>query len=127
MDYSLLLIFCLILLSSSCDTFSQIFLKKSINSLDVHVNGIKKAIQFIFKLILVPGIWVSFTFSTISLIIWLVVLARADLNFAFSLDSMHYIFIALASGLFLKEKVCYKRWIGTGLIVLGITLVSLTK
>ncbi len=127
MDYPLLLIICLILLSSSCDTFSQIFLKKSVNSLDIQVNGIKKAIDFVLRLILVPGTWISFTFSTISLILWLIVLSRVELNFAFPLDSMHYIFIAFASGLFLKEKVCYKRWLGTGLIVLGITLVSLTK
>jgi len=127
MNLSLILVIGLIFLSSSCDTFSQVFLKKSINSLDIQVNSIKKAIRFILKLILIPRVWLSFTFSTFSLLIWLFVLSRIDLNFAFSLDSMHYILIAFASGMFLKERVCYKRWIGTGLIVFGIILVSLTK
>jgi hypothetical protein len=47
-----------------------------------------------------PRLWVGFIFSIISLCIWLFVLSKADLNFAFSADSMHYIFIALAPGLF---------------------------
>jgi uncharacterized membrane protein len=67
----------------------------------------------------------SFIFSTLSLCIWLVVLSRADLNFAFSVDSMHYIFIALTSRYILKERVGLKRWLGTILIVCGIIIVSL--
>jgi uncharacterized membrane protein len=61
----------------------------------------------------------------LSLLIWLYALSKAELNLAFSVDSMHYIFIALASKIFLKEKVGLNRWIGTILIVTGITLVTL--
>jgi uncharacterized membrane protein len=39
---------------------------------------------------------------------------------------MHYIFIALASKLILKEGVGFKRWIGTILIVVGIILVTIS-
>jgi drug/metabolite transporter (DMT)-like permease len=62
----------------------------------------------------------------ISLCIWLLVLSRADLNFAFSADSMHYIFIALASRFILKEKFSRLRWAGTALIITGIVCVSLS-
>jgi uncharacterized membrane protein len=54
------------------------------------------------------------------------VLSKADLNFAFSADSMHYIFIALASRFVLKEKLSSKRWLGTFCIITGIVLVSLS-
>lgn len=76
------------------------------------------------KLILLPKIWIGFIFCTLSLFIWLFVLSKADLNFAFSADSMHYIFIAFSSRLFLKEKVGLKRWWGTLLIVAGIALIT---
>jgi undecaprenyl phosphate-alpha-L-ara4N flippase subunit ArnE len=60
------------------------------------------------------------------LCIWLFVLSQVDLSFAFSADSMHYIFIAITSRFILKEKVCLKRWIGIVLIVVGIMVVSLS-
>ena len=126
MKINIIFILLLIVLTSLCDTASQLFLKSSINSLSLKIDGIKKALAFIFKLIRIPWVWWGFLFSTLSLLIWLFVLSKADLNFAFSLDSMHYIFIALASRLFLKEKVGIQRWLSTLLIVVGIILVTLS-
>jgi len=127
MRSGLLLIFTLIVLTSICDTFSQLFLKTSINSLgEFSSRRIINVLKFILKLILLPKVWLALMFSTLSLCIWLIVLSKADLNFAFSVDSMHYIFIAFASGLFLKEKVGTMRWAGTLLIVVGIAFVILS-
>jgi uncharacterized membrane protein len=123
----LFLIFALIVLTSACDTFSQLFLKSSINSLgEFSSRRLVNIARFILKLILMPRAWLALVFSTLSLCIWLIVLSKAELNFAFSVDSMHYIFIALASGLLLKEKVGKMRWTGTLLIVAGIACVMLT-
>jgi drug/metabolite transporter (DMT)-like permease len=126
MKADLLDIILLIVATSICDTISQSFLKNVINSLSFKIRGIKKLFQFIWQLITTLRVWVGFLFSILSLFIWLFVLSKADLNFAFSIDSMHYIFIALSSMLILKEKVGKKRWLGTLLIVVGIVLVSLT-
>lgn len=127
MRSGLLLIFGLIVLTSICDTICQLFLKTSINSLgEFSSRRLINILRFILKLILKPKAWIALLFSTLSLCIWLIVLSKADLNFAFSVDSMHYIFIALASGLILKEKVGVLRWTGTSLIVAGITFVMLT-
>jgi uncharacterized membrane protein len=127
MRSGLLLIFGLIVLTSICDTICQLFLKTSINSLgEFSSRRLINVLRFILKLILMPKAWIALLFSTLSLCIWLIVLSKADLNFAFSVDSMHYIFIALASGLILKEKVGVLRWTGTSLIVAGITFVMLT-
>jgi drug/metabolite transporter (DMT)-like permease len=115
----------LISLTSACDTINQIFLKSAINSLDVSLSSnIVKIFRFIVNLLKIPAVWVSFLFSILSLCIWLFVLSATDLHFAFSADSMHYIFIAFASRIFLKEKVTSWRWFGTALIVSGIVLIS---
>jgi len=117
----------LIVLTSICDTINQLFLKSSIDSLEASsANSVKGILRFIFRLIVIPRVWISGAFAVLSLCIWLVVLSKADLNFAFSVDSMHYIFIALASQYILKEKVGLRRWAGTLLIVIGIVLVSLS-
>lgn len=122
----LLLILSLIVLTSICDTAAQLFLKKSINKLNFDIHSIKKILMFIGKLLLTPRVYIGALFSLLSLFIWLYVLSKADLNFAFSLDSMHYIFIAIASGIFLKEKVGFIRWTGTIAIMVGILLVTLS-
>jgi len=126
MKSGLVFILFLIALTSLCDTINQLFLKSAINSLASPRGNVKSVLKFIVQLLKVPRVWVSFIFSAISLCIWLVVLSQADLSFAFSADSMHYIFIALAARFILKEKVCFKRWIGIVLIVVGIMMVSLS-
>ena len=127
MKSGLIFILSLIVLTSICDTINQLFLKSAINSLGISLSAdIIKILKFIFRLILIPRVWLGFLFSVLSLCIWLFVLSRADLNFAFSADSMHYIFIALASRIFLKEKIGPKRGFGTLLIVVGIILVSVS-
>ena len=127
MKTSLFLIIGLIVLTSICDTISQICLKTTINSLgEFSSRRLKNVLRFILKLILKPKAWLALIFSTLSLIIWLLVLSKADLNFAFSVDSMHYIFIAIGSSLLLKEKVGGIRWLGTLSIVVGIILVTIS-
>ena len=123
---NMIFILILIVLTSICDTTSQMCLKFSINSLKINVDGIKKAFLFVLMLLRIPRVWVGFLFSTLSLFFWLFVLSKADLSFAFSVDSMHYIFIAFASGVILKEKVDLQRWMGTLLIVVGIIIVTLS-
>jgi drug/metabolite transporter (DMT)-like permease len=126
MNKGLLCIILLITAASLCDTVSQLIIKNIINSIKPSLRGIKNIALFILRIISTPVAWIGFSFSCLSLFIWLFVLSKADLNLAFSLDSMHYIFIALASGLILKEKVGSGRWLGTLLIVGGIVIVSLS-
>lgn len=127
MKEGLTFIFFLIVLTGICDTINQLFLKSAINSLSLSSPiTIIKIIKFIIELIRVPRVWISFLFSVLSLCIWLFVLSKVDLNFAFSIDSMTYIFIAFASKHILKEKVGLRRWFGTISIIIGIILVSLS-
>jgi len=117
----------LIFFTDLCDTVSQLLLKLSINSLSLYVNTFKKAFHFILKLIRIPRVWLGFLFSIISFIIWLVVLTKAELGLAFSIDSMRYILIALASMVFLKERINLIRWLGIFCVVLGIILVTIGR
>lgn len=125
MKQNILLIIGLILLTDIIDTISQLFLKSSINSLHPKINSLKKVLRFIFQLTKIPRVWVGFVLAGISLGLWLLVLSKADLNFAFSLDSMRYILITLASGLILKERISLGRWLGIACVVIGITLVAI--
>ena len=124
MKQHLLFIIGFIALTDLCDTVSQLILKSSINSLDWHIHSLGKALRLILQLLKSPRIWFAFLLSSISLLFWLFVLSKTDLSFAFSLDSMRYIMIALASVIFLKEKVGPARWLGIFCVVAGIALVA---
>ena len=55
------------------------------------------------------------------------ILSKIDLSVALPLASVGYILIPVAAILFLHEHLSPTRWIGLGLIVLGIYFVSKTK
>jgi drug/metabolite transporter (DMT)-like permease len=124
MKQNLIFIIFLIFVTDICDTVSQLLLKSSINSLDLHINSIKKVIRLMVQLIKTPRVLIGSFFSALSLFIWLFVLTKSDLNFAFSIDSIRYILIALASVLILKEKINTERWLGIFAVVCGIILVA---
>ena len=125
MKQNIFFIISLIFVTDAFDTVSQLLLKSSINSLDLHINTVKKVIHLVIQLLKTPRLWVASIFSTISLLIWLVVLTKSDLNFAFSIDSMRYILIALASVVILKEKIGSTRWVGICAVMCGIILVAI--
>ncbi|MFH0935788.1 MAG: EamA family transporter [Candidatus Omnitrophota bacterium] len=126
MKEGLSFILLLIIAASILDTVTQLLLKSAINSLRVSVSGsLGRIIQFIMQLIRLPQVWVALFFSVLALCVWLFVLSRADLSLAFSIGSLHYIFIAFSSRFLLKEKVGFKRWLGTFFIVIGIVLVTI--
>ena len=124
MKQHIFLIIGLIAITDLSDTISQLILKSSINKIDWHVNSVKKALYLVWQLIKIPRVWLGFFLSGVSLLFWLFVLSRTDLSLAFSLDSMRYIMIALASVIFLKEKGSLTRWLGIVYVVFGIILVT---
>ena len=125
MKQTMFFIIFLIFLTDICDTISQLLLKSAINSLDLHINTVRKVIRLMIRLVLNPRVLVGLVFSALSLFIWLFVLTKSDLNFAFSMDSMRYILIALASVFVLKEKISIVRWLGIFAVVCGIVIVAI--
>ena len=125
MKQNLLFIIFLIFITDIFDTVSQLLLKSSVNSLDLHINTVKKVIHLVIQLTKTLRVWIGFIFSALSLLMWLFVLTKSDLNFAFSIDSMRYILIALASVAILKEEIGITRWVGIFAVICGIMLVAI--
>jgi drug/metabolite transporter (DMT)-like permease len=116
----------LIVLTSVCDTVNHLGLKVCADAVDLEVVGLRTVIPYTRRFLRLPLAWVSIGFSFLSLFIMLYAMTMASLSLAFSLDSMHHVFIALGSRFFLKEKVGRRRWLGTLSIMVGIVLVALS-
>lgn len=53
-------------------------------------------------------------------LVWLVVLALADVSWAVPMNAVEYLFVALLAGFWLGEWVSPSRWVGIVLISLGV-------
>ena len=64
------------------------------------------------------------------LMVWLIsqlsLLSRVDLSYALPATSVSYVLTALMAEFLLHERVSAERWIGIGLIGLGVSLVART-
>jgi len=72
--------------------------------------------------------WVALGVSL--LIIWLIsqmtLLSWADLSYVLPVTSVGYVLVALVGRFFLHEEITLGRWLGIGLIMMGVMLVNKT-
>jgi drug/metabolite transporter (DMT)-like permease len=72
------------------------------------------------------AVWAGLFLFGLSALVWLVVLSRASLSFAYPFASLTYVLILLFDRFWLHENVPALRWAGVALIAAGIILVSRT-
>lgn len=73
-----------------------------------------------------PFVWLGLILFGISAAVWIVVLSRVSLSFAYPFAALTYIIIVLFDRLILQVPVPGLRWAGVLLIATGIILVSRT-
>lgn len=62
----------------------------------------------------------------LSFFIWIFVISKIDLSYAYPLVSINFVLVALGSKIFFKEKVSRKRWFSIAVILLGVVLVTMS-
>lgn len=118
------LLILLVALSILCDVTGQIAFKRGINSLPPPGDGFRPW-HLWRSLVRVPWLWFGIAVYAIELDVWLAVLSRLPLSFAFPLASLNFCGILLASRFLLHEPVSKRRWWGAALITLGVILVGI--
>jgi drug/metabolite transporter (DMT)-like permease len=71
-------------------------------------------------------VWAGLLLFGVSALVWLVVLSRASLSFAYPFASLTYVMILLFDLFVLDEEVPPLRWGGVAFIGIGIFLISRT-
>ena len=110
------IIFIPILLSA----IAQIILKVGLNTITTK-HGL---VAFFTKALLSPGVIIGLGLYGLGALLWLVVLSREDVSFAFPLVSFAYILAIGLSVIFLKESVTLPRIVGSLVIMIGIFIIA---
>jgi hypothetical protein len=117
----------LILVSVALAATAQLVLKHGMNQVG-HIGRaeVRTPLETVLRAGQVPSVWIGLGLFAVSAAVWLVVLSRASLSFAYPFASLTYVLILLADKFVLKQQIPGLRWAGVAFIVSGIVLVSRT-
>ncbi len=71
-----------------------------------------------------PAVLGGLACYVISVVVWIVALSRVDVSVAYPMLSIGYVVNALLAMWLFGEAVSIQRWIGIGVILVGVTLVA---
>ncbi|MBW3003614.1 EamA family transporter [Candidatus Woesearchaeota archaeon] len=79
----------------------------------------------IFKILKVPSFYIGATLFVISSMVFITGLKFGQLSLLYPIASLSYIWVALLSIKFLKEKMNKFKWLGICFIIFGVVLISI--
>lgn len=113
--------FILVLITTFCLAANQVFLKLWLEKYGDSIMplGLDK-VELIFKI----EVLFSVVAFIVAVVIWLGLMNRINFGMLYPLISLSYVFGLLASKYVLNEPVPLTRWIGVGVIFIGVFLVT---
>jgi drug/metabolite transporter (DMT)-like permease len=118
----------MILLSVGLAAVAQLALKHGMNEVNARLAPGRFGLDAasLRALVAQPFVWGGLALFGLSALVWLAVLSRASLSFAYPFASLTYVLILLFDAFVLHETVPPLRWGGVAFIALGIFLISRT-
>jgi drug/metabolite transporter (DMT)-like permease len=104
-------------------TGELLFKTGSITIKNSDFSTVQDAASAVLALLRNPVILVGFACYAIASVLWIIVLSRLDLSYAYPIYALMYAFVPIAAMFFLGEQVPVGRWVGIGLIVAGVITV----
>ena len=117
---SLLLVFVSVALNAS----AQLLLKQGTKAVGLMAVDVSSGGTVLLRAAFSPWVWTGLASYVVSVALWILVLSRVELSYAYPMVSMGYVMAALAAKLFWHEQLSLVRVLGIGVICLGVFLVS---
>lgn len=115
----------LIFVSVLIGVFGQLSLKTGMTQVGrIDAEALSQPVQLLLRIFTTPIILAGIALYIVGTLIWLVVLSRLDLSFAYPLVATTYVFTPLLAHLLLKEPIPAMRWVGIALILIGVYIVA---
>lgn len=115
--------FLLLLFAISLSVIGEFLLKAGMNQVGVLSLTPKGFVSGLLRAFSNPRILAGFAFIFSGSLIWLAVLSRMDLSWAYPMLSLGYLFVVLTSWFFLGETLSLLRVMGTLFVCLGVYLI----
>jgi len=113
------------LFSSICfATLGQILLKWRIRDVIILPSGFVEKFTFLFLLIFDPLIFLSLLADGLAYLAWMAALTKLELNYAFMMSSLIFVFVIIFSRLLLNEPISVQKIVGMLLIILGVVIIA---
>jgi len=113
----------LILTSVSLNAGAQILMRKGMLQIG-EVSFTQSLLKTLSQMITSVYLWLSLSCYGMSIFIWMVVLSRVEVSFAYAFSSLGYVLVIIMSIFILREHISTIRIIGVGIVCFGIILVS---
>ncbi|VTU30655.1 4-amino-4-deoxy-L-arabinose-phosphoundecaprenol flippase subunit ArnF [Variovorax sp. PBS-H4] len=108
------------------NAFAQLLLKAGANSVgEISMSAGAPALwRTAIGLAQHPGILGGLACYVVSVVVWIVALSRVDVSIAYPMLSIGYVVNAALAWWLFGENVNAQRWLGIGVIVIGVLLVA---
>jgi drug/metabolite transporter (DMT)-like permease len=91
----------------------------------IDLTRLSQWVDLILSVVRNPYVFLGVVFLAVFFFLYLAALSWADLSFIMPLTAMSFFFAALLAKFILREDVTWLRWVGTIIIIIGITIISL--
>jgi multidrug transporter EmrE-like cation transporter len=102
----------------------QILLKKGMGGMGPLTLSLGKLGELLWRMGTNPYVIAGLAIYVTGTVFWLVALSRVDLSYAYPFASLSYVVMLIAAWLLFKEDLSLLRLAGTGVVILGVLLIS---
>jgi multidrug transporter EmrE-like cation transporter len=114
----------LIVLGVLLNASAQLALKQGMRQIGYFDFGLQNCSRIFFAVALNPFILIGLGCYVVSVAVWLLVLSRVEVSYAYPLLSIGYIVTAFAGQMFFNEGIGATRWAGIIVICAGVWLIT---
>lgn len=112
-------------LSVTAGVVGQAVIKLGVGNNSLALRGNDDPISFVASVFSSPLVLTGLLLYGVGALSWIAVLSRMNLSHAYPFLALNFVLIAILSRTLLGEEIPTIRWIGIGVICLGIILVSI--
>lgn len=113
----------LILSSVLLNCCAQLFMRRGMMKNGV-INGLHSLLASVPSMLTNAYLWAAMVCYVVSLLIWMVVLSKVEVSYAYPFVSIGYVLSAVLGYLWLQEQITPVRAAGMAVICVGVFLIS---